>query len=209
MFKGRRGALAFVCVAVLGCGGSVGEAPSSCLTLHPCGGDLVGTWRFVRTCVADTATFTAVAQTRCAGSTVSSYGLSTSGSITFNADLTYSARNWNTSFTEAWTFPTSCVAGESCAEQSYSLTLSSGGFSNTTCSGSDVCTCSQSGLSATTETGTYTASESSFAFTGPTFAGTSQYCVEGNYLHVIEEGDTTADTTVPLVVVADLIAIRQ
>ena len=206
----RYGALAVVGVVALGCGGSIGEAPASCLTLHPCGGDLVGTWRFVGACVADTATFTAFANARCAGSTVSGYSLAASGSITFNADLTYSARDWKTSFTQMSTFPASCTPGSSCAEQSLSVTLSNGGFSNTTCSGSDVCACSQSGLNAITETGTYTASGFEFHLDGPTGGrGTSPYCVEGRFLHIIEEDVTSADPTVPLIVVADSVAIRQ
>jgi len=195
---------------VLGCGagGGGGAVPPSCLTLHPCGGDLVGTWHFVGACVTDTATLTASARSACAGATVNSVEFGVSGSITFNADLTYSARGWNTAFREVTTSPVTCGSGTSCADQSMSVTSSDGSFSRDTCSGSDVCNCTASGLQAITETGTYTTSGSSLELIGPTTSRGRSYCVEGALLHIVEVGITSTDPTVPVIVLDDSVAMR-
>jgi len=210
MVRGWRGALAVVGLALFGCGGSVGEATPSCLAVHPCGGDLVGTWRFVAACTADTGTLTAVAGAHCPGTTVSSSDLTVSGSITFNADLTYVARGWKSGSNQTWTSPESCLGG-SCAEHNFSISLDYGGFSNESCSGSGgVCACDASGLGVITETGTYTASGFGFHLDGPTGGrGTTQYCVKEPFLHVIAEDVTSVDPPGELIVVLDEVAIRQ
>jgi hypothetical protein len=204
----RCGALAIIGIALFGCGARATEAPPSCLTVHPCGGDLIGTWRFLGACTADAATFTALAGARCAGSAVSRYDVGVSGQITFNADLTYGAQAWNTSFDESSTLPESCGNGTSCAEQSLSVTSSDGSFSNRTCSGGGVCACSASGLSAVTETGTYTTTGIEFRLVGPTTSRTRSYCVEGTFLHIIEAGPPSGDQTTPTVVFTDSVATR-
>jgi hypothetical protein len=208
MVRRQCGALAVTGMFLFGCGGGGGDAPPSCLTVRPCGGDLIGTWRFLGACAADETTFTALAGARCAGATVSRFGVGVSGSITFNADLTYNAQGWNTSFDETSTFPESCGNGTSCAGQNLSVTSTDGSFSNLTCTGSGVCACRASGLSAVTETGTYTTTGFQFQLVGPTTSRTRSYCVEETFLHIVEAGPTSTDPAATTVVLTDSVAIR-
>jgi hypothetical protein len=158
--------------------------------------------------VADTATFTASAEAACAGATVDSVGIGVSGSITFNDDLTYSARGWNTTFHEVTTSPVTCGNGTSCAAESLSVTSSDGSFSRDTCSGDSVCHCTASGLQAITETGTYTISGSAVELIGPTTSRGRSYCVEGTLLHIVELGVTSTEPTAQTIVIADSVAMR-
>jgi len=141
---------------------------------------------------------------------VSSVGYGASGTITFNADLTYSAQGWNTTFTETYAEPEHCRAGgTTCADGSLSVTSSDGSFSNLTCSGTTDCACRLSTLSAVSESGTYTANGSQFNLVGPTTSRDSSYCVEGSFLHLVVVGPTSTDPAATTVIVADAVASRR
>ncbi len=73
----------------VGAGGG-GAAPASCDQAQPCGGDVVGTWTVVESCVAITGelNLTAVG-VGCASATVTASSLEVSGTWTANADMTY------------------------------------------------------------------------------------------------------------------------
>ncbi len=202
--------LAVVSMVLCGCGGGGGEAPPSCLTVYACGGDLIGTWRFLGACTADIPTWTAIEQTRCPSGTVGGVGVGVSGTITFNADLTYRAAAWNTTFSETSSFDERCGDGTSCADRSASVTSSDGSFAKRICSGSGVCACSTSSLDAVTETGTYTTSGFQFELVGPTSSRTRDYCVEnGSLLHIVQRAVTSTDPTATTIVVIDGVAARQ
>ena len=164
-------ALAVGSMVLCGCSGG-SEAPPSCLTVQPCGGDLVGTWRFLGACAADIQTWTAMEQARCPSGRAGSVGVGVSGTITFNADLTYRAEGWNTTFSETSSFDERCGDGTSCADRSASVVSSDGSFAKRICSGSGVCACSVSSLDAVTETGTYTINSVQFELVGPTTSRT-------------------------------------
>ena len=202
-------ALMAVSLVVLGCGGGSGRPPPGCAQVRPCGGDLIGTWDFVGACVADTSPLTFRAEASCRGTAVSNVGYATSGTITFNADLTYVAQGWNTMFTQTYAEPESCRAGTTCADRSLTVTSSDGSFSNLTCAGTTDCTCRQSTLSAVSESGTYTTTGTDFYLVGPTTSRNRSYCVEGSLLHLVEVGPTSTDPAATTVIVADAVASRR
>src|SRR5258708_28850460 len=71
---------------VAGCGGSGG----TCGNTAACGGDVMGTWKITSSCISvDTSSMTL--NTGCAGETATGSGFKITGTITFNADMTYSS----------------------------------------------------------------------------------------------------------------------
>jgi hypothetical protein len=200
-------------LALLGCGGGSAPPPASCLQVsYACGGDITGTWRFLGACTADLARWTTSEQLRCAGASVSSVGFSASGSITFNADLTYTARGWQTNYDETRTTDLSCASGTTCADDNLSVNdTSSGSASKVTCTGTTACTCRTSYLTAISESGTYTAGGGDFGLTlvGATTSRLLSYCVQDGLLHVIQTAPTAADPSAPLMVMTDAVAERM
>src|SRR5689334_4818493 len=92
-------------VWMAGCGGSSAKPPpASCLTVQPCGGDVVGTWSFLGGC-SDLAAQTEQLSLDCQGASVNSNSESLSGLVTFNADLSYTATGWREAFGGNETLP--------------------------------------------------------------------------------------------------------
>jgi len=183
-----------------GCGGGAAAPPASCRQVQPCGGDLVGTWSFVGACVADPALITATAPRPCTGFALNSVGFATSGSITFNADLTFTARRWNTSSATSYAEPLSCAGTEDCAALNSDVRSSDGSYLKTTCAGTSTCTCADTSLQVIDESGTYTTTGTEFQLSGPVTTRNRTYCVTGTELHIVE--------TVGTVVIDDVVAVR-
>jgi hypothetical protein len=205
-------------VWALGCGGNsplnnhfvtsdagAGTDAASLLTcgqVEPCGGDLVGTWDLTGGCVNQTALSASVASmvNGCSGLTVAVSGFMISGSITFNADMSYSTAGAMESFMFTETLPASCIGGLSCALLSSQLSSMlqanpQPGITFISCTGSSSCACSfDAQVAPTGEAGTYTISGHTVT-TMPTAASASatDYCVQGTQLHVISL-DTTMHT---------------
>lgn len=201
---GWKRALVLGSIALLGCDGGSGGRPSpNCLEVRPCGGDLVGKWLFFGGCVADASVFTAEAQATCPGTEVSSVAYGAAGSITFNADLTYVAQGWETSYSEAATSDLSCTSNASCAERSGTARDSNGSFVTDSCSGDTVCACTLSSRNVMTESGTYVASGARLELTAPSTTRNRMFCVEGSLLHLVVPSLTTG------AILADAVAVRQ
>ena len=187
-------------MGVTGCGGSSAAPPASCLQVQPCGGDVVGTWRFLGACVADPSEITSAAPRPCTGFALNGVGLSTTGSITFNADLTYTARRWNTSSAANYSEPLSCAGTDDCAALDTDVRISDGSYLKTTCAGTSVCTCGDTSLQVIDESGSYTTAGTELQLTGPLTTRNRTYCVAGTELHVVE--------VVGTVIIDDMVAVR-
>jgi hypothetical protein len=170
-------------VVLLGCGSGSGQCGGNVA----CGGNLVGTWNIEDLCV-ESATSTMTGST-CSGIGVSTSGLRESGTITFNADLTYTS-NATISGSLSETVPSSCLTTGgvtvSCAQLNAGFQpASDGGLAGSCVSGGGgSCVCSFQFPSQTSmESGTYSISGSTVTNT-PTAgtASSSSYCVQGSTL---------------------------
>ncbi len=207
-----RRAFVVASVVLFGCGDSNGggEPPMNCLQVQPCGGDVVGTWHFVGGCVVEASVFTAIAQTTCPGTEVSQVAFGASGSVTFNADLTYVGQGWNTTYSEVVTRPLRCTSGAaSCDALDLSVTAPGGSFLMDNCSGATTCVCNSSSRNAMTESGTYTVTGTQLDLTAPITTRRRSFCVEGSRLHIIELSDTAKDVNGLPIVLADSVAERS
>jgi hypothetical protein len=182
---------ALMCAALAGgCGPSSGDSgpPAGCLKFQPCGGDVVGTWKLLGACSSPAllADLNTSLQAACPGASASAFDVDISGTVTFNADLTYS-----TSVTETFSaqemVPLPCTGFSTCAAvQSTSAT------STLTCTGTTTCACRVTGSPAGSETGTYAVSGTNLTIVTPDDTTTDGYCVENGRLHLMELSDSGA-----------------
>jgi hypothetical protein len=160
----------------LGCG-SKGAACSA--TFTPCGGDLVGTWTVESTCNV------AAPPMQCPGVTVT-ISPNESGTLTFNADETFSM-NLKIEETGTATVPASCLtAGTSCSMLG-GTTTAQGVTVKTTCTGTLTagCTCSLGVTGTVALSGTYATAGSDVSLTtGGTPTSPVSYCVSGSQLQL-------------------------
>ena len=179
----------------LGCGSSSGSA-GSCGQVEPCGGDVVGNWKFTGSCVNRMTVMDAVASdfSFCPTFTIGAVNLSTTGTATFGADMSYSV-NATQSGSESFNLPASCLSGVSCAALSTAIQAAVGpgtGVDSASCTGSGGCTCTMVLTpTATSETGTYATSGNTLTTTASDGTVSGQdYCVKGTSMHLVEV-DTT------------------
>ena len=178
-----------VALAGAGCGGGGNSAPPNCLQVQPCGGNVVGTWTLLGACYS--AKFrTQISDNLaavCPGASIDALDIDLSGTVTYNADLTYTSSVHETiAATER--IPLSCLGFASCAE-----VTSASPESTLTCTGTTICTCHAAGMPPGDETGTYTTSGTSLSMTDANSTSTDAYCVEQNRLHLIGLDDTTGE----------------
>jgi hypothetical protein len=172
-------------------GGGNAGAGASCGPMPPCGGDVVGTWSYVQGCVNNDA-FAASLTMTCPGMTVSISNFALSGSVSFDADLSYATSSGVETLTVTEMLPPSCLNGITCSALQSSLSQVSQ-FQSVTCSGSSSCTCDiVTSMDIVPQAGTYSTSGTTITTTqaDASAAQSSSYCVEGNLLHLL-----TLDTT--------------
>jgi hypothetical protein len=189
-------ALATGVLAAPACGSS---APDSCGRVSPCGGDVVGSWTLGRACPS-AAAYTAQAAESCPGSFVSSISQDVSGSITFNADLSFRLENVSNTLATSNSFPVDCQALTTCGDldRHEANTLQS---IDTTCTGTATCDCESTVTTfGRTATGTYSTAGSALTLILDGVTTTMGYCVEGNRLHQITlvTGTASAGETIIL-----------
>ena len=196
----------------MGCSGS--SAGGSCGAVDPCGGDVVGSWSIVDSCLSATGMFSSQKQTFFAGfctgtgtGAVSDDAATASwvGAWSFDASASYAVSILETVH-ESFT----CNDGESCAmldteikaAQASSPTMQSAGCQPV----GGACKCTVDWATFTDEAGSYTAAGTAISLAPTTGAATSQigYCVKGNTMHWIPTTDATSGPPFP-----DLIAERQ
>jgi|KBSMisStaDraftv2_1062788.scaffolds.fasta_scaffold1013368_1 hypothetical protein len=188
-----------------GCGSDVQKPPASCLQAHPCGGDIVGTWSFLGAC-DDLTALNSQLQQGCPGESVSAIGVELTGQLTFNADLTYVASNWQEGFAVVQNLPLSCAGYSTCAAGSGNMTQTSEGGTTrtlTSCSGTTVCDCRLTGsLTVTRSVGSYYIAGTTVDMVGGLTSSAFDYCVDGDQLHLLQ----VSSVGVP---VSDIVAQRQ
>jgi hypothetical protein len=204
------------CVAIgmtiLGCGSSSGgggsdDASGTCGKVAACGGDLVGTWKVAAACANITSM---PSNSQCPNESVQGASVTASGTSTFNSDLTFSL-DLTESVSETLVVPMSCLTAGgttvTCDDLSSTLgaALGDGGvMTSCTTSGSNCnCTIGLAGQS-THETGTYSVSGNSFSTIVGGTTSTTDFCVQGNQLHVV-----TASMADMEGVSTDIVGIKQ
>jgi hypothetical protein len=176
-----------VCLVSLACGSSSGGnnvvGGPSC-TVGACGGDIVGSWTATEVCVDKSVlmqAFVSGLMGRCSGANLGSVTYTPSGSLVFNADMTY-ATTLGITGSLVVNVPGSCFQnGATCA----GLAAAFDGdptIQSATCSGSSACACTLvTAPTQMSESGTYTLSGSTLLTTptGATAADSQDYCVKG------------------------------
>ncbi len=179
-----------------GLGGTSGSggtgAGATCGTVEPCGGSLTGTWTLASECLNVAALTTAAQQGICAQALVTSATASISGNATFNTNLSYSVSETVTGVV-IYDIPSTCTSGLTCVDYGayQSATLPAG--ESFTCTGTTLCVCTQSVLSTTTDSGTYSTTGSNVVLTSAVSGTTNSggYCVQGSTLHLVTVDPTT------------------
>lgn len=193
MWFGVLGVVFVGSVALMGCGGQVEEgASASCGKVQPCGGNLVGNWNVSQAC-ADTTDATRELLNRipCDGVEMKSTHFESKGSLSFNANASYTTALKTTASVNL-AVPASClkVVGSitaTCEQIANVALMAASGMLK-----SLKCTTASSGCDCTAEllvpdvnqSGTYKTSGTTLTLQSTT-ASTSQYCVQGDALHMI------------------------
>ncbi len=170
----------------VGTGGMVGAGGAGSMACGgpACGGNVLGTWTYVNTC-------SALGYGDC-GEVINASGVHRSGTVTFNANGTYS-----TIVTDTGTFildePAACLDGATCAEFQAAPAVQA--FSSAACSTTATgCHCLLGALGTPqAETGTYVANGVSLTTTSSTGSvNADTYCVNGSTLRLIYPTSTAA-----------------
>jgi hypothetical protein len=191
-----------------GGGGGVG-GPLGCAQVAPCGGDVLGSWKLTGGCI-NTASLNATIKAICPGASASAGAPTISGTVTYNADLTYAAVNVSEGIMLTEVVPLNCTNETSCAAFAQSISDAS---TTVTCTGSGTCNCTFSAPAMPmSETGTYSTAGTVLSMTPDTTGVPSNnpYCVKGTTLHVM-----SLDTTMNMgpmgtaTIESDIIGQRQ
>jgi hypothetical protein len=187
-------------------------AASTCGKVPPCGGDIVGDWTVSEACtdsMADTQAL--LSQLPCTGAKVESNSVKTTGTLSFGSDGAYS-HALSSKVSATLLLPASCLklgpVTLSC-DQVTALPQAAAGlmFESLTCeTAAGGCRCSAAlKLPDSMQSGTYTTSGTALSLRSGA-SQTSQYCVEGNTLHVLAlDALQTGSTKIE----ADLVAARR
>lgn len=176
------------------CGESNSGSSYHCGKVQPCGGNLVGTWKFKSACVDPSAASAAVTSAMtggatCSTATVQSTDAKVSGSMTFNADNTYQS-DMTLTTTVKMLLPSECLTfqGITVSCDQLNQVVASGavtGIDSFKCSTAGTgCSCAVAVSNKDTSSGTYTASGNSVALSN-SLQGGGDYCVQNNELHLI------------------------
>ncbi len=106
--------LIWAAALVAGCGGDTGGVAASCGKVLPCGGSLTGTWTVSSSCESATDL---TGGNACPAATIDESQLVASGTLTFNADMTF-VSNTSQSGTRRFSVPLDCLGSisSSCDE---------------------------------------------------------------------------------------------
>ena len=169
-----------------------------------CGGDITGTWNVSSVCLSKSILMTTLTQELmgvCPSATVGDSSAPTTGSLMFNADLSYSIA-LSESVSLGMNLPISCFQGATCADLNTSFMQQVTGdptIQSASCTGTNPCVCTITSVPmAITEAGTYTVSGTSITTTpttGGTGVSTLSYCVKDTTLTF---KDASPDPTNPV-----------
>ena len=163
-----------------GAGGTGGQpgGGGSCGTVSPCGGDLVGTWTVARSCLVGTKDLSSI----CASASAEvEYVFS--GTVTYNADGTYSSALAATT-TAHEHYPSGCAPFGLTCEQLAQVAIDAGVSAACSIDAAGACNC-DSVPPATVDNapGTYRTSGGMLTTTHGSTTTTGSYCVQGGVLH--------------------------
>jgi hypothetical protein len=185
----RTGGLVAAVVLLAACSESSGES-GSCGNVQPCGGSLVGAWTLQSSCET-IANFVSAGD--CPGASLDQSMVTTSGSLVFNADLTYTV-NTSVSGTRKVRAPLECISAASCDE--YAMLFVPGPpIATTTCTTvGNTCDCTT--VYSTPEVG---GNDGTYSTSGTTVTAApaggipsdAPFCVQGNTLYINEVDGTT------------------
>jgi hypothetical protein len=169
-------------------GGADGGVNCNAVTTA-CGGDVVGTWKVIQTCLSATVNLSSI----CPGASAV-YDYTVSGTVTYNADLTYSSSGTVSAVVHE-TYPNGCMPfGYTCA-QLESIGMDAG-TSSCAADGQGTCTCDGVVAPASSvETGTYKASGGTLTSMYNGTTRLASYCVQGNLLYESFEEQPDGGTT--------------
>jgi len=181
------GRLISVMAALLaGCGGSSGDGGGSCGKVSPCGGSLVGTWTITSSCES-VSNFTD--GTECPGATIDESQLVTSGTLVFNADMTFTVSG-TIDGTRRFKVALACVAGVGSCDDFASLISPGPPEATTSCAtAGSACNCTMVYVApmASAQAGTYSTAGNvlTLNLNSPgADAIALGYCVEGSTFHM-------------------------
>jgi hypothetical protein len=195
-----------------GAGGATGgpdAGAASCGAVQPCGGDVVGTWKIVGSCVNPAALasdFVAAFGADCPQATATLNPNTPATLLTFAPNGYYTSGGWQQ--TSILTVPASCKNGRTCGALQLAFDDDQR-YEGANCSGTDDCTC----FVAENPWGGH--------YSGPydttglvlSLGGTlnAHYCVQGSTLHITSYLSTPDATgrDGPLVMIQDAVGERQ
>lgn len=196
-----RWALFLALSGLLACGANSNAAGGSCGKVQPCGGAIMGSWKFSSGCDFSSISFDGTdVGNACPAASATLSNLRGTARVTYGADQTYS-QSGNLSADMHLDVPLSCFAvGKTCAglDAYYVMQMQTSvdpKFTSAACATSGTnCHCELSLVSDVSEDGVYTTDQSTLTTTP--LGGTStqdSYCVQDNELH-----DITLDMTMPM-----------
>jgi hypothetical protein len=200
--------LALLASAQITCGSG---APPHCDQVEPCGGDVVGTWKLAGGC-ENTAVLMKDLSTACPGAAIDSFGISVTGTLAFNSDMTFTGTGVTATVHALETVPLSCTNAATCA-----AVTSPNNATTVSCSGASTCTCTVTntvsgtgGVLGGNTSGTYSISANTLTLQAAATSNSNNYCVQGTELHFM-----TVDTTMNMgpmgqaTITSDLVALKQ
>ena len=161
--------------------GNDGGNGTTCMTMHGCGGDVVGNWMITASCLDFTLDLAAT----CPGLTAAGSTTNT-GSVTYRADLTYQL-TFSVSGTVRYYYPSACLSMRTCAEhQAYLMQAGlpmATSFTATCQSSAGGCVCDIASVtSPAVENGTYSVSAGVLTTVHDGTSDRSNYCVTGDVM---------------------------
>lgn len=211
-------AVAGLGLSAAACDGSsgLGSGGGTCGKVQPCGGNLVGQWKVGGSCVNQAAFSMQVGAAFaefCPSATVDSPNFGASGTLAFNADMTY-ALMVTTTGSFKMNIPSSCLAGATCAQ--LDAILKADPPPNTqsiACSGSGTCVCTAVlAPMMANETGTYSTAGTVVTTTPASGASPDavEYCVQGTEGHFLSVDRTMNMGAMGQVTInQDIVATKQ
>jgi hypothetical protein len=202
------------------CGGNSEGGGASCGKVQPCGGNPVGSWKIVASCLDTSALSDALvaglSSSGCTGVTVQSSHAKQTGSATFNADMTYSS-SLTTSFDATLLVPSSCITQGgftlTCDQLNQALKQAMNDeIGDVTCTkASGGCSCKMVAPPNTVdENGTYTVSGTRIAKTSDAVTDSGgEFCVQDDELHMISLDEGNVDAQGQPKILADVVAKKQ
>ncbi len=178
----HRWAWTAIAAALLGCSSS-GGGGDECGKVAACGGNLVGTWNVVDACTSGAPT--SAANPNCPSEMLHVSSSTVSGTMTYNADMTYSISFTETA-SDTLTLPVSCLGTYTC--ETFPMTFNSTTMATCTTAGA-YCNCNVPFSVKNTTQGTYSVSGNTLTTTasngGSSNVGGGGYCVSGSTLHLL------------------------